>query len=238
MATTTIPTVSTVPQAGKRGVDVRETFVAKQEAFQDALTDTFIDEFNTSIGSMNTLGGEVETLSSQAESAKNSAEDARDLAQLSEDSAASSANNLGSWASLTGSVSIPASVNHNNQIWVLNTDLADITLSEPSTSNTDWTLATRNFVTTTAKTANYTASVFERVPVDTTGGAFTITLPASPSEGDSIAFYDVGGALSTNNLTLSRNGETIMGLAEDLEAIDKNYISLEIVYLDGDWRIL
>lgn len=38
--------ITSIPKAGKRGVDTRDSFVLKQEAFQDALTDTFVTEIN------------------------------------------------------------------------------------------------------------------------------------------------------------------------------------------------
>lgn len=47
------------------------------------------------------------------------------------------ANYKGNWSDLSGALTQPASVKHNNQYWLLNTDLADITQSEPSVS-TDW----------------------------------------------------------------------------------------------------
>lgn len=47
-------------------------------------------------------------------------------------------NNLGDWASLTGTLNMRASVNHNAKVWILKADLADVTASEPTVSNTDW----------------------------------------------------------------------------------------------------
>ena len=41
-----IQNITTIPPAGHRGVDLRDDFVTKQEAFQDALTDTTVDEIN------------------------------------------------------------------------------------------------------------------------------------------------------------------------------------------------
>lgn len=53
--------------------------------------------------------------------------------------AMATANNKGDWGVLTGVMNIPASVNHNSSIWVLNTNLGDITSSEPQIGNSDWT---------------------------------------------------------------------------------------------------
>lgn len=56
----------------------------------------------------------------------------------------------------------------------------------------------------------YTASAEQYVAYDTSGGASTVTLPASPTAGDRVAIADRGGSFATNNLTVSGtiNGET------------------------------
>lgn len=46
--------------------------------------------------------------------------------------------------------------------------------------------------------------------VDTTAER-TLTLPSSPSLGDTIAIYDASGSAATNNITVSRNGSLING---------------------------
>ena len=52
--------------------------------------------------------------------------------------AAALANFQGPWPSLSDSLSTPASVSNSGAIWLLNTDLEDVTLSEPTEDNTDW----------------------------------------------------------------------------------------------------
>jgi hypothetical protein len=86
------------------------------------------------------------------------------------------------------------------------------------------------------KTANYTAVSGDRIVADTSGGAFTVTLPASPSAGNYVEFADGGGALGTKNLTISRNGGTIMGLSEDM-TLSTNNVSVGLVYNGTTWRI-
>jgi hypothetical protein len=86
------------------------------------------------------------------------------------------------------------------------------------------------------KTANYTAVSGNRIVANTSGGAFTITLPASPSAGNYVEISDGGGAFQTNNLTISRNGSAIMGLSEDM-TLSTNNISVGLVYNGTTWRI-
>jgi hypothetical protein len=52
--------------------------------------------------------------------------------------------------------------------------------------------------------------------VNTSGGARTITLPASPATGDFVSFIDAGYTFDTNNLTVGRNGSNIANSASDL----------------------
>jgi len=61
-------TISTIPQAGHRGNDTRDVFVAKQEDFQDALTDTFVSQINTFSSQANTLQSEVNSKANKVES--------------------------------------------------------------------------------------------------------------------------------------------------------------------------
>ena len=86
------------------------------------------------------------------------------------------------------------------------------------------------------KTANYTAVAGQGIFANTTGGAFTITLPASPTIGDEVTIFDYAGTFATNNLTVARNGQTIMGVADDL-VVDYNIASFGLVYNGSTWRI-
>jgi hypothetical protein len=67
----------------------------------------------------------------------------------------------------------------------------------------------------------------------------SIDLPVDPTNGASVSFCDLTGTFSTNNLTIGRNGKTIMGLAEDL-TIDTDNASFSLAYSakTGDWRIV
>lgn len=92
-------------------------------------------------------------------------------------------------------------------------------------------------VTWTLKTTTYTASVGDAIFADTTNSGFTITLPANPSLGDTVQFADSEGTWATNNLTIARNGNTIMELAENL-VCDENDLSFSLVYNGATWRIV
>src|SRR5271156_2925161 len=82
-------------------------------------------------------------------------------------------------------------------------------------------------------TSNY--SVFGQwdycIPVNTTGGAVTITLPASAGFGQMFIIKDVGGAANTNFIDINPNGRTIDGRPATL-SMTISYASLTI-YSDG-----
>ena len=60
-------------------------------------------------------------------------------------------------------------------------------------------------------------------------GAFTITLPANPSDNDYVLIADGYGTWKAANLTIGRNGQNIAGEAADLTA-DTNYATLRLTY--------
>ena len=70
--------------------------------------------------------------------------------------------------------------------------------------------------TYTAITSNTTAAAGDAYLANTTSAGFTVTLPSSPSAGDTVVVADAGGTWATNNLSVARNGENIMGSATNL----------------------
>lgn len=104
--------------------------------------------------------------------------------------------------------------------------------NNPLTSPTEWRNLTGSLeIITTEKVAAFNASSGYHYLIDTSGGAFPMTLPASPYEGDLISCSDYGQALDTYNLTVARNGNKIMGLSEDMVVDEKN-VSFALLYVD------
>ena len=85
---------------------------------------------------------------------------------------------------------------------------------------------------TTAKTAGFTAVAGNGYFVNTTSGAITVTLPASPSAGDLVGIKDYANTADTNNITIARNGENIQGVANDF-LINTEGASVTLFYVDG-----
>jgi hypothetical protein len=85
---------------------------------------------------------------------------------------------------------------------------------------------------TTAKTASFTASNGEGYFVNTTSGAITVTLPATPSSGDIVSVSDYNGTAATNAITIARNGSNINGDAANY-VITKADSAITFVYVDA-----
>jgi len=90
----------------------------------------------------------------------------------------------------------------------------------------------------TKKTANYTMADGDNIFADTSAGAFTLTLPASPTIGMQVKIIDAEGTAGTNNITVGRNSQPIMGSAADM-TISTNSAGLALVFYDGTfgWRL-
>lgn len=88
----------------------------------------------------------------------------------------------------------------------------------------------------TPVTANMVASNHGRLAVNTSAAAVTVTLPANPTSGQWVEFIDGGGAFATNNLTVARNGQTIMGLAEDM-TVSTNGQTFGMMFNGTTWRV-
>ncbi len=88
------------------------------------------------------------------------------------------------------------------------------------------------------KSSNFNAVVNESYCVDTTAGAVTMTLPASPTDGDAIQFVDCQSKFGTNSMVVARNGNEIMGLTENMTVGTVNAAAiLRYVGANTDWRM-
>ena len=84
----------------------------------------------------------------------------------------------------------------------------------------------------TSTTAAVTLFAGQKVLVDTSASAITLTLPASPSLGNEVRIIDATGNSATNNITVARNGSNIMGLAEDF-IINIDEAAFGLVYFNA-----
>ena len=68
--------------------------------------------------------------------------------------------------------------------------------------------------------------------VNTTGGAFTMTLPVSATLGDECHIIDYAGTFDTNNCTVGRNSHNILGAGSDL-VVATERAAFKLVYVDA-----
>jgi phage-related tail fiber protein len=80
--------------------------------------------------------------------------------------------------------------------------------------------------------ANTTAVSKTVYGVDTTAGIVELTLPATPAVNDTVSFYDAASKFGLNKLVLKRNGQSIMGLVEDVD-VNQSGTTSRLVFVGG-----
>jgi hypothetical protein len=85
----------------------------------------------------------------------------------------------------------------------------------------------------------YTASPNENLLADSTGGAFTITLPAAPTHGDLIRIAPLKPTYTAEPVTIDRAGQLISGQTSNI-ILNTDGRSIELPFIDGStgWAVL
>lgn len=104
--------------------------------------------------------------------------------------------------------------------------------TDPSADSANWTPVAALAVVTVISTSQ-TAVAGAHYAL-TNVAATTLTLPASPASGDTVA-VTVDNALTTN--VIARNGQTIMDAAEDM-TIDNALATITFRFINSTWRII
>jgi hypothetical protein len=94
-------------------------------------------------------------------------------------------------------------------------------------------------VSTGVQTANYLAIANDLVRCNTAAGAFSVTFPASPTDGSIIGVVDVSGTFNANNVTLLPNGKSIEGDSTAV-VLDMTGAYVSFVYSSStsNWKLL
>ena len=82
------------------------------------------------------------------------------------------------------------------------------------------------------QTGNFTAVAGNSYPINTTSGAVTVTLPASPTAGQIVQITDYAGTFAANNCTVNPNGNKINATTANA-TLTTNRESVAIVYIDS-----
>lgn len=159
------------------------------------------------------------------EEVRQTAEEAIDASVVAESSASiaiAAANYKGPWASLTGALAKPASVSHNNALWLLNTNLADVTTAEPGVSPA-WAR-----IKPALDVYGYDSRASLRALVPATGdfaavrglGVFAWQAGSTRPDDDETVFATTGGAWELVAADPDYVHAHLEGLRDDVEALE------------------
>lgn len=232
-------TISALPDAPNPLTDSQSSYNSKALAFTQALP-TLVTEINTVSGEINTAKTAAETAETNAEAAQAAAEAAEMNAEAAVAQAQAAAD-VTKWISGT-------TYTEGDCVWspisyqTYRRKTTGGGTTDPSADTTNWRLITAyeppwTFIDD--GDSPYSATVGQRIMVDTSAGTVTVTLPASPSAGDRVTVSDYAGAFALYSLTIGRNGSDIMALTEDMTVSDNN-ATVELEYIDATkgWAIL
>lgn len=172
---------------------------------------------------------EVDADATAAAASEANAAASASAALTSQNLAAASADFKGAWSSLTGALNKPATVFHNGSFWALLNNLANVTTSEPSVTNSDW-----QFISGTrwqqTRTASFTVPVNSMQAILATGSPVDATLTASVPDG---SFFAVANSpASTQTVRLLNAGYTIRSSFKTITSSDNIVLAAgQTIYL-------
>ena len=136
----------------------------------------------------------------------------------------------------TVTVKVPAVAGTTNFQLPASNGTSGYVLSTDGSGNTSWVAQSGGggggLTWQSVQTANFTASASNAYPVNTTSGAITVTLPASPTAGQTVQITDYAGTFLTNNCTIGRNGSNINGIGANISLAAARE-SVIFVYIDA-----
>lgn len=212
------PTITPLPIAPSRSTDPTN-FAIEADAFVGALP-VFGTEANAQAAYLDALTAGVDA---DAASAAASAQ------------AAQAGANIPTWVSGT-TYAIGAVVFSPIDFQSYRRKTSGAGTTDPSADGANWQRFSNGIAGYIVRSSNYTAANEDQIIANTSGGAFTITLPASPANGAEIFIADAANTWGTNNLTIGRNGQTIGALAEDM-ICDISGVNVRIVFTGSTWRV-
>jgi hypothetical protein len=99
-------------------------------------------------------------------------------------------------------------------------------------NNTEWSVSGGGGLAWELISTDTNAESGKGYLINATSGDKTLTLPASPSSGDTVGVCDSYKKATTNTITVARNSENIAGIADDL-TIDIDGAGFTLVYVDA-----
>jgi hypothetical protein len=224
----TVPAIQALPPAPTRANGPAD-FTAKADTLLAAWP-TFVTESN---GLAVYTDGRATTADQRATAAADSATQSAQAvidARLARDAAQAVASFKGSWSSLSGALSMPATVMHNGQIWSLLVSLGSVAASEPGIT-ADWVVQGG---LDASKTTNFTASRNSRYWL---GQTVTVTLPASAGM-PAGTFVELTKAQAATPIIQTTDGALIgVGAQSDTSVTYNLAARLLFVFTGTTWEI-
>jgi hypothetical protein len=118
--------------------------------------------------------------------------------------------------------------------WYYATDTAQLSFWNGSA----WVLAPGGGGGSAAKSASFTTVAgIAHYDVDTSGGAVTVTMNATPSANDVVEIWDATGNCGTNAISFAGNGHNIAGVSTISNFIAVNYGHARLRFNGTQWLI-
>ncbi len=95
------------------------------------------------------------------------------------------------------------------------------------------TWSTAGLAAVTVQNSNFNVTSNSTYCVDTSGGAVTATLPASPANNDTVSFIDCTQTFTTNALTVANNTKSIMGTSANMVDNTTN-LNFNLIYVSAN----
>tara|TARA_R100000541_G_scaffold32545_1_gene41294 strand:- start:1349 stop:2071 length:723 start_codon:yes stop_codon:yes gene_type:complete len=212
------PVLPLLPDAPNSATDTPAQFDVKANNLVDAQVSQ-VPQNNALATWENTTATQVYNNAVEASTSATNAASSEDAAALSATFAAQSANFLGEWSTATGAATKGAIVINNDFRWQLKVDLADITLSEPSTGNADWLLiGANNRVIVLAAAETLTALAVNEIqatqsnplpPANSVSAGTILTVTVTDSNQGIVTTHLVSGSDTTTDSSGNSDGFVI-----------------------------
>lgn len=204
----------------------------------DARADAVLAAWANNVSQMNALGSNVFGNASDAATSASAAAASKTAAAASETASAANAVAAATHAGATAWVSGATYAIGDARYSLINLRVyrritAGAGTTDPSLDLVNWAPAVPSITVRFITGTSVTAEAWDHI-VLTNVAPSTVTLPATPASGDTVAVTP-GNGLATN--TIARNGQTIMGLTQDM-TLDNAMISATLRFLNGTWRII
>lgn len=232
MAIIPVPSMTPVPHFPALSERAAGTYNASAYNFGTHMADTFNAELDAVAENVAHNAGEAAASAVASAASAVASADFVAAAATARDATFNAANFKGDWSTLTGALNLPASVRHNGRFWLLVANVADVAAAVPGVS-ASWTpLDAASLPLVHVTTTTHTAAPGSHCSIEN-AAATTITLPASPLDGD-VVWVTVNNGRTDN--VLACNGAQIMGLSENM-TLDV-VMTYQLRFINTSWRLL